>query len=459
MQRGQYAQAVRLLEKMAALTASEAVGFANWARAEIPRVKAIPKKMRDGVPTIIETAKSLIKKHDYGQAAELLQQIPSHMQTAQSQKLLDKSVELQDEADLLSTSLRDCVRRRQFNGIEDNLKRLLQIKPGNRFARDLWESLQTYSKVSYKERDYKLDNKGQLLPHDEGIGNAVMVAIASGVFIFGLMLWGATIYLKSGNETLAVSIDEELLKNGEITLTFDGKEYVIDGPEFKLIVVAGEYGYEIRQGNTVIVNAENFTVVKGGRNVLEIERSSSLPPSRSSAVTTKNVISVKSVHHLAISADQVQDGLAFGPSGTDLFVDFRRTNPNEKHSVRRISLLGNQNSQSYGVTSADLDINSDKTLIAIARHAGQIELRDTSTMSPFKNLQCFDKSGQFIAVCFSPNGAYVAGVTYANLVAVWAGQSHELRLIFPRESSPRPLDSIPPSSVSPAGSLSPSCFS
>jgi len=72
MQRGQYAQAVRLLEKMAALTASEAVGFANWARAEIPRVKAIPKKMRDGVPTIIETAKSLIKKHDYGQAAELL---------------------------------------------------------------------------------------------------------------------------------------------------------------------------------------------------------------------------------------------------------------------------------------------------------------------------------------------------------------------------------------------------
>jgi len=420
MQRGQYAQAVRLLEKMAALTASEAVGFANWARAEIPRVKAIPKKMRDGVPTIIETAKSLIKKHDYGQAAELLQQIPSHMQTAQSQKLLDKSVELQDEADLLSTSLRDCVRRRQFNGIEDNLKRLLQIKPGNRFARDLWESLQTYSKVS---------------------------------------LWGATIYLKSGNETLAVSIDEELLKNGEITLTFDGKEYVIDGPEFKLIVVAGEYGYEIRQGNTVIVNAENFTVVKGGRNVLEIERSSSLPPSRSSAVTTKNVISVKSVHHLAISADQVQDGLAFGPSGTDLFVDFRRTNPNEKHSVRRISLLGNQNSQSYGVTSADLDINSDKTLIAIARHAGQIELRDTSTMSPFKNLQCFDKSGQFIAVCFSPNGAYVAGVTYANLVAVWAGQSHELRLIFPRESSPGPLDSTPPSSVSPAGSLSPSCFS
>ena len=40
-----------------------------------------------------------------------------------------------------------------------------------------------------------------------------------------------------------------------------------------------------------------------------------------------------------------------------------------------------------------------------------------------------------------------------------AGQSHELRLIFSRESSPRPLDSIPPSSVSPAGSLSPSCFS
>lgn len=280
--RGQYAQAIRLLEIMAAITAPEAVGFASWARAELPRVKEIPKQKRDSLPAIIATTKKMIKKHDYGQAAELLQQIPSNMRTAEVSELLDQAIELQDEVDLLLTALRECVRRKQFNGIEENLKRLLEIKPGNRFAKELWESLQTYSKVPYKARNYNFDKKGRLLPKEDGIGKAVIGAIAFGVVVFGLMLYGITIYLKSGNETLAVTVDEEMLKNGEITLTFDGKDYIIDGPEFRLNIAPGEYGYEVRQGNTIVRNPETFTVVSDGKNVLEISRS----PSKNSTQTT-----------------------------------------------------------------------------------------------------------------------------------------------------------------------------
>jgi len=108
--------------------------------------------VREGIPALVETARKLIKKHDYGQAAEILQEIPQDMRTSAVQQLLDKVIDLQDEVDLLLTDLRECTRTKQCEGIEDNLARLLQLKPYNRFARNLHESLQTYSAVPLSQR-------------------------------------------------------------------------------------------------------------------------------------------------------------------------------------------------------------------------------------------------------------------------------------------------------------------
>ncbi|HBN76991.1 MAG TPA: hypothetical protein DD473_14485, partial [Planctomycetaceae bacterium] len=275
VKRGQYAQAVKLLEKLATLTAPEAVGYANWARAELPRVQAIPKKKRSNLPAVIATAKKLIDKYDYGQAAEMLQQIPSNIRNAEANQLLDKAIDLQDEVDLLLADLQGCVRRKEYEGIEDNLKRLLEIKPGNRFAKELWEALQTYSNVPAKSRKYNVDKQGKLQPNDDDLGSILLKGIAVAVVAFVIAFAGITFYLKSGQLTVAVTFDEELLKNGDLTLTFDGKNYTIDGPEFNLKVAAGEYGYEVRQGKTIVRNPETFTVVSDGRNVLQIGKTSS----------------------------------------------------------------------------------------------------------------------------------------------------------------------------------------
>jgi formylglycine-generating enzyme required for sulfatase activity/tRNA A-37 threonylcarbamoyl transferase component Bud32 len=97
-------------------------------------------------------------------------------------------------------------------------------------------------------------------------GFGVLVGLAS----LGLITWAVVIYLKSDKATLAVNIDDELLRHGAITLSLDGDDHIITGPEFALRVSLGEHGFSVRQGNTVIRNPEQFTIERGQRKVLEI---------------------------------------------------------------------------------------------------------------------------------------------------------------------------------------------
>ena len=268
--RAQYAQATSLLEQISSVTDADGVGYATWAREELKRVEALPKKVREGVPALVATAKKLIRKHDYGQAAEMLHQVPREMRTPELNTLLEKAIDRQDEVDLLLADLQECVRKKQYNGIKDNVKRLLKIKPNNRFAKNLWEALNTYSSTPTGSRKYRFDEKGKLLPQQAGMNTTLIGLIVFGVLVFGAMSYAMTIYLKSGNQTLTVKVDDELLRNGDITFTFDGEEHVITGPEFRLTVSPGAYGYEVRQGNTIIRNPDTFIVTSNGRNVLEI---------------------------------------------------------------------------------------------------------------------------------------------------------------------------------------------
>ncbi|CAK9078782.1 Probable serine/threonine-protein kinase SCO3848 [Durusdinium trenchii] len=269
-QRGQYAQAMTLLEKLAAVTDADAVGYATWARDEIKRVRKLPKKVRAGIPALVHTAQELMQNHDYGQAAEALQQIPRELRTPEVNTLLKKAIDLQDEADLLMADLQQCVGTRRLQGIEENLKRFLQLKPRNRFARELRETLRTYRKVPVREREYRFDDKGNLLPHRSGMWTTLLACLVVGGIAFGTMSWAMARYLGSSNETLTIRVDQSVLDDGPVTLVFDDNEHQIAHAELRLNVPPGTYPYEVRQGNAVLMPAAMFTVRDEGVNLLEI---------------------------------------------------------------------------------------------------------------------------------------------------------------------------------------------
>ncbi|MCA9070180.1 MAG: SUMF1/EgtB/PvdO family nonheme iron enzyme, partial [Planctomycetaceae bacterium] len=302
IKRGQYAQAVRLLEKMGSITDADSAGYASWARDELKRVKDLPKKVREGIPSLVATAKKLIGKHDYGQAAEMLQQIPLEIPTTEVLELTKEAIEKQEDVDLLLADLHDCVNRRQYHGIEDNLKCLLELKPHNHFALEVWEALQTYNKIPPKRRRYRFDENGKLQPYVSGLSGSI-TGLLLALLAVGGIAFAITLLFKSGDETLSVEVDDALLAKGDITLKFDGKEHIITGPEFQLTVRPGEYGYEVRQGNSIIRNPQQFTVVKDGQNVLQIgvipsspSPSPAIPKKKPVPIIARNEVKVAVAH-------------------------------------------------------------------------------------------------------------------------------------------------------------------
>lgn len=275
IKRGQFAAASASLEKLLELKSPEAAEQVAWVREKLAQVKKLPKQLKESMPVLLKMAKESIQRHDYAQAAQLLQEFPPDFRSDEVQRVLDQAIELQDESDLLLADLQECVRKKQFQGIEENLKRLLQLRPGNEFARKLRESLQTYSKVPLKQRVYRYDERGRLLPRSSGSlwDSWLLWGTLCFVAVFGLMSWALVIYLKDGDRTIAVEVDETWLKEqgGQLTLAVDGKNHTLTGPGFEIKVALGERGFTVKNGDTVVHNPQSFTIEKQGRQVLRID--------------------------------------------------------------------------------------------------------------------------------------------------------------------------------------------
>lgn len=427
VQRGQHPQAIAALEKMQKLTGTVGEEYAEWARTKIPDVKKLPQQLRKAVPDLVNTSRKCIRKYDYAQAALLLQDIPPDFRTPEAQQTLDKALELQEESDLLLLALKDCVRTRDLNGIEENLKRFLALKPGNRFAKELWESLQTYSKLPYNQRNYKFDKKGNLQPRVSGSfwDNWLLVGTLCFAFVFGVAYSGIMIYLKDGSRTLAVEVNDDWLREqgGSISLDVDGKEHLITAGDTQVKVTFGEHGFSVRQGSTVVHNPQTFSIEKGDTRILHIDANGMhLSAAGNPPPPSSRSIGLKSIYNKVIPGHDVRNGLAFGPGGNHLFVSYANADQ-EQHRLMRISFLNEAEAIEFPFTPSDIDTSPNSGIVALARHAGMIQLANASDLSITKQLQCSDQSGQFVAVRFSPNGRYLAGITYFNLVAIWEVES------------------------------------
>ena len=83
----------------------------------------------------------------------------SRYRSPQAVSLLEKATKLEDEANELNARMQQAVRARQYDGLQDDLRRLLELQPGNLVARELYEKLATYS----PGQAYRFDGQGNLL--------------------------------------------------------------------------------------------------------------------------------------------------------------------------------------------------------------------------------------------------------------------------------------------------------
>jgi formylglycine-generating enzyme required for sulfatase activity len=225
---------------------------------------------RQEIAQLVPIAQRLIAKHDYGQAVQLLEQVAVGDRTPQISELLHEARELEEEAELLLADLRQSVHSRQLEGINDNLDRLLELKPGNKFARELRDSLDSYGGKGSGKR-YQFDTRGNLLPADDGSWfEGARAAIVVGIVAFVAMSAAITIYLRDGRQSVAVEVDEELVKSGDLSLVVEGRTFEIKGVGEKILLAPGPHGYEVRRGDQIIAGPATYTVRKGEKNVLTI---------------------------------------------------------------------------------------------------------------------------------------------------------------------------------------------
>ncbi len=139
--RGQYSAAVQILEQMSGLKKPKLAKYAEWARQELPRVKTELEKIRGGRGRSLQTARDLIEKHDYEQAAQLLQQIPESLRTNDIKSVLEQTIDLSDEVSFLIRDMEEAMASRELEGLQANVERLLKLKPGHRRAREVLQQL------------------------------------------------------------------------------------------------------------------------------------------------------------------------------------------------------------------------------------------------------------------------------------------------------------------------------
>jgi alpha-L-fucosidase len=304
LKQGKFNEAAGRLQKLTKVQGAGAEPYVEWATAELDRLKAVPSEVREQGPAIVESAIELIASHDYAEAGRLLRAVPDEYRSPEAAKLLDKVTKLEQETERLNARMHQAVSARQYDGLQDDLSRLVEIQPGNLTARELHAKLSTYG----AGQPYRFDKSGNLLPshrtplltllgeilsqslrgyarrqqyRTDAEGRKVtatggasgrgvpIVPVAIGLAAFALILIAIVIFLRDGRQTVRVEIDQEILADTSMMLLIDGEQTEIAGIGETIKLKPGDHKYELRDGDGV-VRSDEFTVLKGDNPPLVI---------------------------------------------------------------------------------------------------------------------------------------------------------------------------------------------
>ncbi len=148
---------------------------------------------------LIITAKRSLKAHDYEQAAQLLEQIPYSQHTDETAALLHKAQDLRDEVMWLIADMDQAVGLHQLEELPVTLKRLLQLKPGHKRAKELLARLESYGKAD--DVRYRYSSEGDLLPARSedgvfsGFSRSLALTLSLALAVFAAVTWFTWSYL------------------------------------------------------------------------------------------------------------------------------------------------------------------------------------------------------------------------------------------------------------------------
>ncbi len=217
--RGQYAAAVQILEQMTQLKNPKLAKYVAWAQKELPRVQAEPERIRRDRDQLLQTAQQFLDKHDYEQAAQLLQQIPAPLRTDEISKVLKQSIELSDEVDFLIRDMDEAVQTREYEGLKPNVERLLKLKPGHRRARDVLKQLKSSGTVRVKETN---SSRTVVLNDEPVVRKSLLAALAVFVVVGGIMWIVMQAYLAGGSDHVSDPAMSDIPPTASDALNADG---------------------------------------------------------------------------------------------------------------------------------------------------------------------------------------------------------------------------------------------
>jgi predicted Ser/Thr protein kinase len=134
---GDLTSAREALEGLAALTDPRQVKARDWARSQLQNLQADEVRWAVELPRLLELARSLIRKHDYADAAKLLAEVPAVFRTPELTDVLERATEQQEECDALLADIDRAIRKVQPDELPALVKRLLKLKPGHTGMRRL----------------------------------------------------------------------------------------------------------------------------------------------------------------------------------------------------------------------------------------------------------------------------------------------------------------------------------
>jgi len=196
----EYAPAIDLLEKMAAIKSPKLAKYSLWAQQQLPKAKRGPEEMRESSAAMQRTAADLYDRHDYEQAAEILQQVPKKYRSPEAKKLLRECLDLQEEIVVLQEDIEQAEAINRFDDLLPTVRRLLEIKPNDRRAKRLLKELKTYGKGGNMRLGGRRDQRFDAVGSTFSPTKAVLFVVIP-LLLFGAVSWATVVYIRSNNQT------------------------------------------------------------------------------------------------------------------------------------------------------------------------------------------------------------------------------------------------------------------
>lgn len=258
---GRIDEAAALLETLAGSRSGADDATRGWAATQLEKLRSSRKTI--DVAALCSAAEDLFRKYDYEQAAALLLPIPVSQRTTESKKLLERSIRLRDEVAELTHDLKENLAARQFETLDADVKRLLQICPPSSLGKRLKTALDTYRGIPASRRKYRVDTNGELL---EAVPSRLIPGMVLGLVVFVSLGWGASKWLRDQRRDVMFQVSPaaaERLKAagiGSLEIGINGTRQTLPLDGLAVRLASGTHNYEVFGDAVSLVGPVPFEV-------------------------------------------------------------------------------------------------------------------------------------------------------------------------------------------------------